>query len=268
MQTGSPSSVDDEHRRLLQSSSSLHVLPSRHAGQLPPQSTSVSSSSRISFEQCTAVGAVVVGTGVGTGVGMGEGAAVGIGEGADDGTGVGMGEGAVVGAGEGAGEGAGVGSSVGSGMQTDEPSSVEDEHRSLLQSLSLAHVAPSAHAGQRPPPQSTSVSLSSATPFVHDAADGAGVVGSDEGTGVGMGEGAGDGATVGMGEGTGDGSAEGKGVVGRSDGNGDGRPDGVGVVGRGVGTAVRMGDGSRVGAGIGTEVGAGIGTDDGAGMGT
>ena len=97
-------------------------------------------------------------------------------------------------------------------MQTDEPLSVEDEHRPLLQSLSSAHVAPSAHAGQQQPPQSTSVSLSSVTPFVHDAADGAGVVGSDEGTGVGMREGAADGATVGMGEGTGDGSAEGTGV--------------------------------------------------------
>ena len=120
------------------------------------------------FKQSMAVGAGVVGTGEGSGVGMRDGSGVGAVVGCGDGTAVGTGDGTAVGMVEGTGDGAGVGSGVGSGMQTGEPSSVEDEHRPLLQSLSSAHVAPSSHSGQKPPPQSTSVSLSSVLPFKHD----------------------------------------------------------------------------------------------------
>ena len=74
-----------------QSVSTTHPLPSLHLGQLPPpQSTSVSASSIMSFVHVTNVG-VGVGTMVGTGVGTDVGTDVGTGVGTGVGSGVGNG---------------------------------------------------------------------------------------------------------------------------------------------------------------------------------
>lgn len=173
--------------RLVQSSSTWQNEPGSHAGQLaPPQSTDVSSISCTALVQCTELGA-----------------ADGTELGALDGAWLGSALGAVVGATDGSGLGAG----LGAGVLHSPPT-----HNSLRQSKSTRQILNDSHEEQLPP-QSTSDSSLSFTPFAQSSAEGAaeGKVegcadGDDEGCWLGENDGAGDpegavdGTEVGVGE--------------------------------------------------------------------
>ena len=120
--TGVGTGVGDSTHALLthasdeQSPPSVHARPTLQRGQSPPpQSTSVSVPSRMSFVQVSNVGMGIgtrLGAAVGAGFGYGDGAEVGTAVGAEVGEGDGAGVGAEVGAGQGAEVGAGEGGSI------------------------------------------------------------------------------------------------------------------------------------------------------------
>jgi hypothetical protein len=134
-----------EHRPARQSESKLQYLSIEHGPQFgPPQSTSLSPLSCTPFVHSSVLGATV-GVEVGTVLGSAEGEFVGI----------------AVGSCVGKEDGVDVGAALGANV-THTPAEL---HELCLQSESRAHSSPIRHGAQSGPPQSTSVSSPSFTPF-------------------------------------------------------------------------------------------------------